>query len=263
LKAGPAYSSPQALTLESFEDARAFEPGERSTLDGVTQILEPSTEGAREGARFAVYTAASSRPEPDGWSYIGRRFDPPLDIAWHKGLGFWMRGDGKGGAFKLQLRDDKGATDYYVQNDFAGWRYQQLARPAQDPFDYSKVRHLGLYYNGLPGKTALTCGVDGIKALPALNRRGIVDPWVELGGRRWTWKGTLEEEQFLFLWPGEPIRRYGRPLNEPEKSAQKASDLILNAGDHRAVFGCDGDLIAPVRLRVTLQPPERHAVSGS
>ena len=67
-------------------------------------------------------------------------------------IGFWLRGDGKGGRFKLQLRDGEGATDYYIDNDYEGWRYHQLPRPQEDPIDYSRVRYLAFYYNVLPGK---------------------------------------------------------------------------------------------------------------
>jgi hypothetical protein len=259
LAAGPAYASPQAVLIDGLEDLKAYEPGGRSTLADVTQKLEPATDASREGAHYAVYTATSNRPEADGWSYVGRRFDPPLNLSTHKGIGFWMRGDGNGGAFKLQLRDEKGATDYYVQNDFTGWRYQQLARPAPDPIDYRQVRYLGFYYNGLPGKTTVSCGIDGIKALQALDARAVVNPRVELGGRIWSWTGSLQEGQSLVLWPGEPIRRYGPSLAEPETFA-KADDVVLDAGDHTVTFGCAGELMLPLRIRMTLQPPEQYAV---
>ncbi len=257
---GPSYHSPQALLLEGFENLGAFEPGERSTLGDVTQKLESETDAAREGSRYAVYTAVSGRTSADGWSYIGRRFDPPLNLTSHQGIGFWMRGDGHGGAFKLQLRDEKGATDYYIQNDFTGWRYQQLARPARDPIDYGTVRHLGLYYNGLPGRTKVRCAIDGIKALPSLDTRAVIDPWVEVAGRRWTWQGRLEEGQYLFVWPDEPIRRYGPTLREPEISSQTAQDVVLQAGKHQATLGCTGELLLPLSARITLQPSERQVV---
>lgn len=260
LEAGPAYSSPGAVMLESFESLGPYEPGERATLQQVTQKLELSGEKGPEGSRYAVYTAVSDRSGADGWSYIGRRFDPPLNLTLHKGIGFWMHGDGNGGAFKIQLRDEKGATDYYIQNDFTGWRYEQLDRPAKDPIDYANVRYLGLYYNGLPGRKTVSCGIDGIKALPVVDKRTIKDPWVELAGRRWMWKGELEEGQYLFLWPREPIRRFGPPLNGPETSPQEADEIVLGGGDYPARFGCAGNLLLPLRVRLAMQPPERHLV---
>ncbi len=151
LQAEPAYHAEDALTLETFDDLAPYTPTIRnsgtpvydiapgqagSTLQGVTQGLSSTDEDAREGARCAVYTATSERKGPDGWSVIGKRFAEPLDISWHKGLGLWMRGDGKGGRFKVQVRDPaKGVQDYYITNDYTGWRYQRLFRPDKDRLD--------------------------------------------------------------------------------------------------------------------------------
>ena len=91
--------------------------------------------------------------------------------------------------------------DYYVPNDFIGWRYQQLARPEQDPIDYAQVQSLMFYYNGLPGKTTVACGIDDVKALRSLDARELVDPYVEVAGQRFTWQGRLAEGQYLTFWP--------------------------------------------------------------
>jgi hypothetical protein len=274
LNPGPAYHASDAVVLESFDDLAPYlrqpvartnvqliEPDQGgSTFPGVTQRLELRRDEAREGESYAVYTAASTLPGENGWSAIGRQFSPPLDLSWHKGIGFWMRGDGQGGAFKLQLRDTKGAMDYYITNNFTGWRYQQLSRPAQDPIDYSQVHSLTIYYNGLPGRKAVACGLDDVKALRSLDERQVVDPVVEVGEHRFTWSGALREGQYLILWPGEPIRHYGPPLTEPESSATQAETFALPAGQHTVRFSAGAPWTMPVRVRVTLQPPERYAV---
>ena len=195
-----------------------------------------------------------------GWSAIGKQFDPPLDLSPHRAIGFWLRGDGRGGAFKLQLGDGSGAVDYYIANDFTVWRYQQLVRPAKDTIDYTKVKRLVFYYNGLPGETTVSCGIDDVKALRRVDQQAIVDPYVELGGKRLGPKGSLTEGQYLVLWPGEPVRRYGLPLEQPEMSAEKSASVALPAGRYTAKFGYSGTLGMPVRVRVTFQPPERYEV---
>ncbi|MFA6547055.1 MAG: hypothetical protein WCS99_21740, partial [Limisphaerales bacterium] len=273
LDAGPSYRSPDALLLESFDDlapysrgvkqqaVRVIEPGQAGSVSpGVTQRLESSEQDAREGSRCATYSAQNANAGPGGWSAIGRSFSPPLDISWHKAIGFWMRGDGHGGKFKLQLQDSAKAMDYYVENNFTGWRYQQPPRPGKDSIDYRNVRTMTFYYNGLPGRTNVSCGIDDVKALRALDQPAIVDPHVELGGQRWTWQGTLNEGQYLFFWPGEPISRYGRPLEKPERLSAKAMDVTLPPGEYPVTFGCRDGLKVPVRIRVTLQPPERHDI---
>ncbi|MGO8748786.1 MAG: hypothetical protein ACLQNE_22685 [Thermoguttaceae bacterium] len=183
-----------------------------------------------------------------------------MDFSWHKGIGLWLRGDGRGGSFKLQLCDAKGATDYCITNDFVGWRYQQLARPEKDPIDYRRVIRLNFYYNSLPGKTTVACGIDGVKARRTLDEQVLADPYVELAGKRWQWKGTLHPGQYVFFWSKEPVTRYGLPLERPEPSAGKAAPVVLAPGEYTPRFGCRGGASLPARVRITLQPPERHEV---
>jgi hypothetical protein len=274
LQPGPSYHASDAVVLESFDDLRPYlrspagsapvqvvEPNQGgSVFAGVTQRLELRGDDAREGSQYAVYTAESALAGPGGWSAIGKQFRPPLDLSWHKGVGFWLRGDGRGGSFKLQLRDGKGATDYYITNNYVGWRYQQLGRPAQDPIDYRQVQSLTFYYNGLPGRTAVACGIDGVKALRSLDERTLIDPVVEIGGHRIAWNGTLGEGQYLIIWPGEPIRRYGLPLAESECSSEPAEAIELPLGGYTARLASGEPPNMPIRVRVTLQPPERHRI---
>lgn len=274
LAAGPAYHAADAILLENFDDlapyvadsstrseVKVIGPGESGAVSaGVSQRFELSEQGVREGKRFAVYTAVSTQAEPAGWSAIGKRFDPPLDISQHRGIGFWLRGDGRGGAFKLQLTDGKGATDYYVANDYVGWRYQQLPRPERDPIDYSQVRTLMFYYNGLPGKTTVACGIDDVKALPRLDEPAVVDPYVEVGGKRLAWKGTLTKGQYLVIWPGEPAACYGLPLNDDQRSGELVPPLELPAGATTVMLGYAAESAVPLRVRITLQPPESYQV---
>ncbi len=88
----------------------------------------------------------------------------------------------------------------------------------------------------------------------------LVDPFVEIDGQRWQWKGELRAGQYVFFWPDEPIARYGLPLKQPERLTTNAAAGKLPVGEHTVRFGCQGTAQTPVRVRVTLQPPERHAI---
>ncbi|MBN1346901.1 MAG: hypothetical protein JXQ73_29695 [Phycisphaerae bacterium] len=275
LQPEPAYHAADAFVLESFDDLAAYArspkagggvyrvgPGEGgSTLDGVTQHLESSDQDAREGKRCAVYTATSSRPSSDGWSVIGKTFDAPLDLSWHKAIGLWMRGDGKGGRFKVQLRDaGKGVQDYYITNDYVGWRYQRLARPEKDGLDYTRVASLTLYYNGLPAKTTVFCGLDDIKALRRFGEPALINPRFDVAGKRMTWKGSLTTGQYLFFDPDGSVTRYGPGLGDGESLPSRSEKVSLQSGQHRILLGCEGPLVMPIRVRAVYYAPERYPV---
>jgi hypothetical protein len=149
------------------------------------------------------------------------------------------------------------AMDYYIKNDYAGWRYHQLPRPERDAIDYTDVRSLLLYYNGLPGKRTITCGVDDIRALPAIDKPELIDPWVEVGGRRFSWRGALGEGQYLEFWPGQAGQRHAPGLAEPERGPA-VQVTTLEPGDHEVKVGAAGIAALPLRVRVTVQPPERY-----
>jgi hypothetical protein len=276
LRPGPAYSSPDALVLETFDDLAPYTkdpknnfevlvigPGKAgATSQGVTQEFTCSDQGVKEGRRCAVYTAASALTASGGWAAMGKRFDPPLDLSWHKGIGFWLRGDGNGGSFKLQLRDGANACDYYVKNDFKGWRYQQLVRPEKDTMDYTNVSYLGFYYNGLPGKTTVICGIDDVKALRSLDTQALLGPCVKVGGREVRWSGPMVAGQWLIAWPSEPVRHYEVAKGLTHRG-DPAPDIVLPPGEHKVRVECKGEFSVPLQVRITLQPPEKHEIAGS
>lgn len=273
LAAGPAHDSPDAVLLEDFTDLAAYskdssseQPVQRldhgqtgSTLAGVTQQVRLTEDTTRPGT-YAEYQATSTLPRPEGWSVFGRQFQPPLDLSKHRGIGFWLRGDGRGGSFKLQLLDGKRAMDYYIANDYTGWRYQQLARPEADSIDYARVSNLLFYYNGLPAAATVCCGIDDVKALMQLDERRIADPFVEIDGRRLAMQGEIREDEYLFAWPGEAVVQYRAGSDGTPVSATRFPETELPSGAHQVRFGCQGQLTLPVRVRLTLQPAERYAI---
>jgi hypothetical protein len=274
IQAGPAYADPQAVVLESFEDlapyARTPSPTKPVTslgtneagavFPGVTQQIELSDDQSPVPGHYAIYSATSSLPSDEGWSVLSRSFAEPLDISWHRGFGFWLRGDGQGGLFKLQLSDGRGAMDYYIKNDYQGWRYQQLARPDQDAIDYTQVRGVLLYYNGLPGNSTVACGVDDVKALRHLDTRTILHPTCELGGTTYAWQGRVLEGQYLTIWPGEASRLNGWPLPEGESGPVMVPGPDLPAGSYTASVRSAEMGPWSARVRVLLQLPERHPI---
>ena len=274
LDAGPSYSDQEAILMQSFDDLAPFtsdpqdrdvaviesDPSATVSSEEVTQSLTREA-GGKEGSHFAVYRATSKLPTAAGWSVMRSRFDPVLDLSKHAGIGLWMRGDGQGGKFKLQLLDDKGkAMDCYLDNDYEGWQYHQLPRPATDSIDYGAVRSLLIYFNALPGQTTIACGLDGIKALPRLDEASLSNPWIQIGDSRLPLKETMRADQYLFAWPGEPIRLFGPTAADATTREAIFQTIPLPAGTYPVSFGHDGGPVASLRVRTTLQPEERHVI---
>ncbi len=273
---GPAYRSPEAITLETFDDLAPYlndpenkfdvfvvGPGKAGSVSqGVTQEFTSVEEGAVEGRRCARYTATNTLPTSGGWSSIGKRFSPPLDLSAHKAIGLWLRGDGNGGSFKLQLRDNQGATDYYINNNFTDWRYFQLLRPTEPsplPVDYSRIEYLVFYYNGLPAQKTVTCWIDDVKALMDLDEATLIDPEVRVGERRIVFPVTLREGDRLVYFPGErpeviPAKR--GPGAEGERRRLTEVPTIELSGTATVAFGCREPLGVLTKVRLVQDCPE-------
>ncbi|MBI2299727.1 MAG: hypothetical protein HYU66_12440 [Armatimonadetes bacterium] len=269
-KPGPAYRSDKAVTLETFDDLAPYlrDPQNRfgvyvigpegagSCREGCTQEFA-SEEGGPEGGRCGRYTATSTRADEGGYTSIGKHFDPPLDLTFHAGIGFWLRGDGQGGSFKLQIRQGPNATDYYIHNDFTAWRYFQLVRPDKPsplPVDYTKVDYLIFYYNGLPANRTVTCWIDGVKALPALDRAAVTNPVVEAGGRTVGFPATLTDGERLCWFPGEAP--YVIPAQAGERRVLPAAPDVLLDPAAPATLRLPADASGALKMRWVQDCPE-------
>ena len=268
---GPDYNDPQAWLLEDFEDLTPYGAkgaGEwakyvigsnqaGNTSEGVTQKFESITEGAKLGQRCGKYTAVSTRTDNGGWSAIGRRLDPPLDLREHVGLGVWICGDGSGAQFKIQPRGPKGnAQDYYIPINFTGWRFFVLKRPDKpwpEPITYDGVKYLTFYYNGIPAGKTCTVLVDGLKALRTLTETTTPAPTFVLGGKSLTFDARLGLDDCL-LYRGGPSATLKRPGEKARAVTAEGTLAPLPAGENEisVVFPDDREQLRELLVRALL-----------
>lgn len=266
---GPAYRSAAAVLLEDFEDLAPYAgasgpvysigPGEAgNTNEGVTQAFASVEGEGVEGARCGRLTATSVRADVGGWSCIWKAFPEPLDLSWHKGIGLWLRGDGQGGAFKLQIRDPQHATDYYITNDFTEWRYFQLLRPEQpqpEPVDYSRITQLLFYYNGLPGQKSVTCWIDDVKALAELDEAVVTGLRLKIGDGEAVFDTTLAQGERLVYFPGEAPYVIPSAAGE-RRPCPPVGDLHVPETEGEATLSATGPVSADVEARLVQDLPE-------
>jgi len=230
------YEDPAALTIESFDELAPYAPSEENQYEryvmgarkeitangvamaGVSQEYALSTEAKVGGAALA-YSADNTSLET-GWTGIGRRFDPPLDLSAYAGIGLWVRGDEQYEKLRVQLRDTEGHyADHVADIDFSGWSLHTFPLQGKD-FDASQVEYLLFYFNNIPRKQAVSVLIDEVRALPDLNPgvRGVRSPAIVVNGERTVFPVTLEAGQALtcsgpdgaMFWPvgmepGQPV----------------------------------------------------------
>ena len=245
-----AYNSPGTLTLEGFDDLSFFADSPDNQFaqfvydashksiavkPGVTQQFERSTDPVKIGAASARYTATSTLDDNSGWSARGRRYLKPLDLSKYQGIGFWLYGDGKGEAFKLQLRDKKaGWFDMVTAVDFVGWRYVQFDFAGAGTIDLATVEYLLIYYNGIPAKLTVSCCVDDIRALPAVE--GLRDPELTVGGKRLVFPAAMSVGDRLVYNGSGSARFYRRGKSEPEAIQPQGAAPSLTPGRNPVAF---------------------------
>jgi len=134
LTAPSSYTSDKAVTLHAFDPATAQALTISATNTDCTQTLQFFAAGSPAGP-CARYTATSKCPDNAVRTHMAKIYHPPLELSGHKAIGFRLRGDGKGSVLMLQLTDGATASNHYVSNDYTGWHFHQLPRPAKDNID--------------------------------------------------------------------------------------------------------------------------------
>lgn len=256
-----AYNSAEATTLESFDEQNFFADSPApsaydpkipisSVLPGVTQGLERSTEQAKLGTASARYSATSTLPDNSGWSVRGGRYLKPRDLSQAKAIGFWLHGDGKGEAFKLQLRDKTGGwCDMVTHVDFTGWRYQQFDFSGPGNLDRANVQDLLIYYNSIPSGQTVTCYVDEIRAVPAV--AGLRNPELTIGGQRLMFPAELSSGDRL-VFDGSKCRLHRKSGADVEWIQPQGGPVSLEPGRHDVTLTFDRTLLPQFRVAVSL-----------
>ena len=95
-----------------------------------------------------------------------------------------------------------------------------------------------------------------VHLLPEAGEKTLVDPFVEIDGKRITLQATLLAGQYVFQWHGEATRLYS-PQKDTSLLPEAGGELKeLQPGRYRVRFGSE----LPCRVRLTFQPVEFIAI---
>ena len=249
------YNDARALTIESFEAADAYRPGDGNGYEkyvvggervmtatgpvrkGVTQSFEIVTAGAKVGGRCLAYTATNEGAN-GGWGGVGRRFAPTLDLSAYAGVGLWIHGDANAESIRFQFRDTAGRYADWVQAiGFRGWRLFTFALPRDKGFDWTKVEHMLFYFNGVSAKTSVRVMFDDVRMLPELHPAGILGrPVVQVNEQRIEFPVSPKDSQALTVAGPDGVKLWPGGMNEAQRLDLDPALFTLRPGPNTVRF---------------------------
>lgn len=130
------YGDPAAVKVMDGADAAAM------TVKTSEKKIEASVSSAQEQGRgtclkLAAVNRAKSREKT--WAHAALKFAKAKDCSPSEGVGFWVKGDGKGAMLNVRLNGG-GPQDCLVKLDFNGWRYFEFVYTERDVATWSKYK---------------------------------------------------------------------------------------------------------------------------
>jgi len=249
-----AYDSPEAVKLPNLSDPARWQLGPQNDYakyvvgagavtsglgvarTGVTQSLARSDEPGPGGQPALVYRAANVGAD-QGWSGIGSRLDPPLDLSSCPLFAIWVHGDQKDEQLRIQLRDTAGRfVDRVEAIRFPGWRLVSFPI-AKEGFDATRVEFLMLYFNNLRGQQTVEVRIAGPRVVPVAAMPELQDLRLTINGRAVKLCDRLPARTALtagepggaMFWPGGM---------QPGQPVTVAGDLTLAPGPNEVILTC-------------------------
>ena len=158
---------------------------------------------------------------------VSKKFDPPINLSEHLGVGLWVFGDS--GGQQINVRFDSphhlvsGHTDHFIDVDFNGWRFFSLAQAENGTRPnvqwqiscgniYSEFRER-VHYNSISEVHLMIIGdpknlrFRTVKALP-IQEANLIAPTLELNGTVITFEGKIKNGHYMEYIPGNPAVVY-------------------------------------------------------
>jgi hypothetical protein len=268
-----SYDSPGSTVVEDFSDTADF--SERAANTGITADLRPSPGQVKVGAVSGAFTASNSGKvgKAAAWAKVGRKFDPPISLEKHEGLGLWVRGDGKGEVLNVQLTSppnvSHGIGDHYINVDFTGWRYFELVEPEgerwqqypwpyggaysmfREHVDYKQVETVSLWYNNLPAKGSVTCYLSPIRGLSVFTNK-LKNPSITVGGRTLVLPVEMESGSYIEFNSPVDCKHFSKEGAVVAEVKPQGDVPELAPGVNEIAFRCDPTGEVNPRARVTV-----------
>ena len=215
------YASPENINLAPAAGDFKHDPSLHAEAPDL-RISDAVVGGSRG---YEISARYEGKDKPSGVVRVIAPLPQALDLRAHRGLGFWVRGDGKGELLFVELTGGSMKRQYYAPIAFTGERYFEfplgemcLGRyyaydwnswsgfaswwETLKGFDYGHVDRITVGLNAIPAGARATCAVGGIKALRELGAqaRGVS---LESGGKRMSFDAALPPGSYLIYNGGD------------------------------------------------------------
>ena len=230
-----------------------FRPDGTASAD-LRQSVEASSDKTPAGQPAFCHRAENRGKGPSGWCRLTLALPKPLDLTRHRRLGLWIRMEAEGGILNVQLAGTDARRDHYIPLRNCGWTFFVLDPPEEGRFfDYSwpypftdlmytcsnvygGVKHVHLYYNGLPAGAKVACWIGRIEALEE-RPLPLSSPTVEANGKRLVFPVSLKPDEYLEMdWAGKC--QHFDPNGGLLGQVVPQGTVRLGPGDNRVKFSC-------------------------
>lgn len=272
LMSAEPYDATNAIALAEFKDAKVFP--DRTQANGVSAVLEPSTNLVKAGAVSGLITAANTRPERTAtWASLEKTFTPPLNLGGEqRALGVWVHGDGQGEVLNFQLRCPEhlvaGIGEHYIMVDFTGWRYFELIESEGERYenyswpygngyaiyretvDYRQIEKFSVWINNLPTNGTAKVYLSPVRATPLVKAK-IRNPRLTVGDRTLVLPVEMESGSYLEFNSPEDCKMLGPDGGFLQDIKIAGTAPAMAAGANQLRFGCDSAPGVNPRVRIT------------
>ncbi|MCS7223931.1 MAG: hypothetical protein NZ959_05180 [Armatimonadetes bacterium] len=252
------YEDPAAMVIADQSLITAFSL--RQTQEKVRALLDPSDEMTPTGETTIRLTAVNEgAPQKSAWAMVGRLYDPPLNLSATPAIGFWVKGDGKGGVLNVQVLDIRGpgpaVWDRYLIVDFTGWRYCELLEPEakrwsdyqwpyghpyalyREAVDLTNISQVSFYLNNVPEGESVSIVLGPVKFLP-IREIEIVDPSLTINGSTIQFPVSLRSRWYCEMMESDRVQVYDPNGNMVGEAVPLGPIPHLKSGENTVLLRC-------------------------